>query len=129
MFNGHGLNQRCGRPVSSFCTNLDFCSVHVGPADVGGPVPLAVEHVSSVGVDHDGPRPLQVAQQRPPVVRVLRAEDVQRSFPEQVRVYTPVRVLYLSEVFLLDLPGVFLTGPFRSNSGLTYVESFWLDLP
>ena len=60
-------------------THLDVCPVHVGPADVGWPVPLAEEHVAPVGMNHDGTRPLQILEQRPPVVLHPGAQHVQRA--------------------------------------------------
>ena len=60
---------------------LNISSIHVGSADIGGSVPLAEEHVASVGVDHDGPGSLEVLQEGPPVVVVLGGEDVERPLP------------------------------------------------
>ena len=60
---------------------LNISSIHVGSADIGGSVPLAEEHVASVGVDYDGPGSLEVLQEGPPVVVVLGGEDVERSLP------------------------------------------------
>ena len=60
---------------------LNISSIHVGSADIGGSVPLAEEHVASVGVDHDGPGSLEVLQEGPPVVVVLGGENVQCSLP------------------------------------------------
>ena len=51
------------------------------PGDVGWPVPLAEEHVASVGMDDNGTRSLEVLEQRPPVFVVLGGEDVEGSLP------------------------------------------------
>ncbi len=61
---------------------LNISTVHIGPADVGGSVPLAEEHVAPVGMHHNGAGPLQVAQQGASVVLVLGAQHVQRSLPK-----------------------------------------------
>ena len=61
---------------------LNISSVHVGPADVGGSVPLAEEHVAPVGVDHDGARALQVVEQGAAVRLLLRAQHVQGPLSE-----------------------------------------------
>lgn len=47
--------------------DLDIGSVAVSPADVCRSVPFGEEDVALVGVDHNGPGPLQIAQQGPPV--------------------------------------------------------------
>ena len=60
---------------------LNIRSIHVGSADIGGSVPLAEEHVTSVGMNHDSPGPLQVLQQSSPVLVVLSGENVESSFP------------------------------------------------
>ena len=62
---------------------LDICSVHVGPAYVGRPVPLAEEHVAPVGVHHDGPGPLEVAEQGAPVLLLSSPQHVQRPLSKQ----------------------------------------------
>ncbi len=61
---------------------LNISTIHISPADVGGSVPLAEEHVAPVGVNHNGAGPLQVAQQSASVVLVLGAQHVQRSLPK-----------------------------------------------
>ena len=60
---------------------LNISSIHVGSADIGGSVPLAEEHVASVGVDHDGPGPLQGFEQHAAVARVLGVEHVEGALP------------------------------------------------
>ena len=59
---------------------LNIRSIHVGSTDIGGSVPLAEEHVTSVGMNHNGSGSLQVLQQRSPVLVVLSGENVESSF-------------------------------------------------
>ena len=56
--------------------HLHSCSVHVCSADIRRTVPFAVEHVTTVGVDHNGTRSLQVLQQGSSIVVVPRGQDV-----------------------------------------------------
>ena len=58
---------------------LNISSIHVGSADIGGSVPLAEEHVTSVRMNHNGSGSLQVLQQSPSVLVVLSGENVQSS--------------------------------------------------
>ena len=60
---------------------LNIRSIHVGSADIGGSVPLTEEHVTSVGMNHNGAGPLQVLQQSSPVLVVLGGENVESSLP------------------------------------------------
>ena len=66
-----------------YCTlkYLNIRSIHVGSTDIGGSVPLAEEHVTSVGMNHNGAGPLQVLQQSSPVLVVLGGENVESSLP------------------------------------------------
>ena len=58
---------------------LNIRSIHVGSTDIGGSVPLAEEHVTSVRMNHNGSGSLQVLQESPPVLVVLSGENVQSS--------------------------------------------------
>ena len=61
--------------------HLDVGAVHVGPGDVGGPVPLTEEHVASIGMNNNGPGPLEVLEKRPSVVVILGREDIEGALP------------------------------------------------
>lgn len=61
--------------------HLDVGPVHVGPGDVGGSVPLTEEHVASVGMDNNGPGPLEVLEKRPSVLVILGREDIEGALP------------------------------------------------
>ena len=58
---------------------LNIRSIHVGSTDIGGSVPLAEEHVTSVRMNHNGSGSLQVLQEGPPVLVVLSGENVESS--------------------------------------------------
>ena len=58
---------------------LNIRSIHVSSADIGGAVPLAEEHVTSVRMNHNGSRSLQVLQESPPVLVILSGENVESS--------------------------------------------------